>query len=267
MLTPLVKGFNPYESSKPLETKDIKKYQSTVGVINFISNTARPDVSFAASLSSRLLVTPNVIHLKVAYRVLQYLVQSKEKGICYEKNSPSLPYKDFRYLDTTKNVSIVDYPKLGKYTITAVSDSDHAADVNDRISQTGYAIYINNNLVTWCSRKQKSVSISSTEAEYMSLSECSRTGLYFRNLMEELNLDVSYIDLVSDNRSALILAAHKYNHSKTKHIAIHYHFIRNLVKNKVAKLNYINTSENVSDILTKTLDTTSFTKLSSKLLN
>ncbi len=94
--TPLVKGFNPYENSPLLNQKEQKDYQNIVGVINFTSNTCRPDISFAASLLSRFLTKPTSQHLKAAHRVIHYLIQTKDRGISYEKNKGFEEYKDQR---------------------------------------------------------------------------------------------------------------------------------------------------------------------------
>ncbi len=167
----------------------------------------------------------------------------------------------------TKEATIHNYPKREKYTIKVISDSDHGSDVNDRKSQSGYCVFINNNLIGWGSRKQKSVSISSCEAEYYALSEATRSALFFRNITEELHLPVAYIDLLGDNKSALTMASHKHQHQKTKHIAIHYHFVRNLVLDKEIRLGYINTANNLADLLTKPLDSTTFNNLTNKIMN
>lgn len=260
--TPLVTGFDAYDnSSEQLNETDHSKYRSIVGCLLFIANTVRLDIAFATSLLSRFLVTPRTIHLKAAFRVLQYLVQTKDFGIHYSKAGSLLTFKDFRYLDKTKDVSIHDYPHPGTYQITTVSDSDYAADKQDRKSQSGNITYLNNNIISWCSRKQTCVALSSTESEYIGLSEAVKTSLFFKNLLSELSYSTSYINLCGDNLSSLTLSAHKAVHQKTKHIDVRFHFVRNLVCDKIVKLNYINTKVNVADILTKVVDTTTFQSL------
>ena len=199
--------------------------------------------------------------MKAAIRLLQYAVQTKDFYIQYCKHNPSLVFKDFRFLNKTKNASINDYGAKGDFSIVCVSDSDYASDLEDRKSQSGSCTFLNNNLIDWSSTKQKCVSLSSTESEYISLSEASKNGSYFKNILCELGYNIKYIEICGDNMSSLTLSSHQTAHQKTKHIDVRYHYLRNLVTNKFAKLNYINTKDNVADILTKPVDSTTFNHL------
>jgi hypothetical protein len=105
------------------------------------------------------------------------------------------------------------------------------------------------------------VALSSTESEYVAMTESAKSGLYFKNLLKEINMTTTYINMCGDNLSALTLSAHKTVHQKTKHIDVKYHFLRSLVSNKSVKLNYVNTKVNIADILTKALDSTTFNNL------
>ena len=262
LATPLVKGFNAAETaSRTLTEEEHLKYRSIIGSLLFVANTVRLDISFATSLLSRYLVNPRMLHLKAAYRVLQYIVQTKEFFIEYSPNGQTVHFKDFRYLDKTKDVKIDDYGKQSEFFLTVLSDSDFAADLKDRKSQSGSCTFLNNNLISWSSRKQTCVSLSSTESEYVALAESAKSGLYFNNLLKEINLTTSYVNLCGDNLSALTLSAHKAVHQKTKHIDVKYHFLRSMVDNKDMKLNYVNTKFNIADILTKTVDTTTFSTI------
>ena len=260
--TPLVKGFDPSDTStKLLNEEEHLKYRSIIGSLLFVANTVRMDISFPTSLLSRYLVSPRTIHLKAAYRVLQYIVQTKDFHLEYSPSGSSLSFKDFRYLDKTKDVKIQDYGENKQFNITAISDSDYATNLEDRHSQSGNCTYLNNNLISWSSRKQKCVALSSTESEYIALAEAAKSGLYFSNLLAELELPTAYINLCGDNISSLTLSAHKAVHQKTKHIDVKYHFIRDLVFKKMVKLNYINTKFNIADILTKCLDPQTFNNI------
>ena len=90
------------------------------------------------------------------------------------------------------------------------------------------------------------------------MAESAKSGLYFNNLLKEINLATSYMNLCGDNMSALTLSAHKAVHQKTKHIDVKYHFLRGLVSNKDVKLNYVNTKFNTADLVTKIVVTTTF---------
>ena len=260
--TPVSPGLNAAETnSSLLNEKDHSKYRSIIGSLLYLANTVRLDLAFGTSLLSRYVVSPREIHMKAAIRLLQYAVQTKDFYIQYCKHNPSLVFKDFRFLNKTKNASINDYGAKGDFSIVCVSDSDYASDLEDRKSQSGSCTFLNNNLIDWSSTKQKCVSLSSTESEYISLSEASKNGSYFKNILCELGYNIKYIEICGDNMSSLTLSSHQTAHQKTKHIDVRYHYLRNLVTNKFAKLNYINTKDNVADILTKPVDSTTFNHL------
>lgn len=260
--TPIAKGFdkNTIQSLKLNETSH-KQYRSIIGTLLFLANTTRPDISFAVSYLSRFLENPTEYHMKGAKRTLQYLIQTKDFGITYTNDEYKLKYEDLRYIDKSEDVILKDYPNESKYKLVVITDSDWAGDTSDRKSQSGNMVLLNGNIIDWTSRKQQSVSGSSTESEYVALSEGMKDGLSFKNLLSEMKIKINFIDAASDNCSALTLAAHNTLHKRTKHIDIKYHYIRSLVDNKTVKLNYINTKVNIADILTKFLDTTTFEEL------
>lgn len=260
--TPLSKGFeNETMKSEKLDDKQHTEYRSIIGSLLFLANTVRLDISFAVSYLSRFLENPTTYHLKGARRTLQYTIQTKNFSINYFKRKTTLNYQDFRYIDKTDDVLLKDYPPISKYDLVVVSDSDWAGDIRDRKSQSGNIVLLNGNIINWRSNKQDAVATSSTESEYMALHEAIKSGLHFKILLNEMKIKINYINLVGDNCSALTLGAHNTLHKRTKHIDIKYHFIRSLVERKEVKLNYINTKENIADILTKILDTTTFENL------
>ena len=259
--SPLAKGFEHDPTSKALDEKEHSKYRSIVGTLAFMANTVRFDISFAVSFLSRFLANPTKHHLSGAIRVLQYVCQTKDFHISYVNNNIELKSKDFRYLDKTENTLIKDYPKQGNMKLTVVSDSDFASDKESRKSQSGYFTLLNGNILSWSSKKQSLVALSSTEAEYIALTEATKSGIFFKNILKELFYSIPFIDLLGDNLSSLTLSAHPYNHNRSKHIDIKYHYIRQQVNNKSIKLLYINTKDNISDLLTKILDTTTFQNL------
>ena len=150
LLTPLVKEFNAAETTtRGLAEDEHLKYRSIIGCLLLVANTVRLDISFATSLLSRYLVSPRIIHRKVAYRDLQYIVQTKDFSLDYSPNSQLVQFKDIRYLDKTKSVKINDYGNEGPCCVTVLSDSDYAADIGDRHSQSGGCTFLNNNFISW----------------------------------------------------------------------------------------------------------------------
>lgn len=260
--TPIVKGFDKNEiQSKPLNEHDHRQYRSIVGLLLFIANTVRLDIAFAVSYLSRMVDKPTEHHMKGARRTVQYLVQTKQHGLIFKNRKFQLPYKDFRYLDKTGDVIIQDYAREGQYKIQVFSDADWAGDITDRKSQSGSIVLLNGNIIDWSSRKQDCVASSTAESEYIALSDAVKTGQYFKNILKEMMIDVKYINAICDNCSANTLAAHNTLHKKTKHIDIRYHYIRSLVDRKLVKLNYVNTKDNIADVLTKFIDPQTFQHL------
>ena len=168
--TPLVKGFDPTDTStRVLNETEHLKYKSIIGCLLFVANTVRMDICFATSLISRFLVSPRLLHFKAAYRVLQYIVQTEDFCLDYSPEGSTLNFKDFRYLDKIKDVKIQDYSKPSRHVIAVLSDSDYATNLEDRHSQSGSCTFLNNNLISWSSRKQNCLALASTDTEYVVL--------------------------------------------------------------------------------------------------
>mgnify|MGYP007088618586 FL=1 len=121
------------------------------------------------------------------------------------------------------------------------------------------------NLVSWFSKKQNSVSLSTAEAEYISASSCCAQLLWMKQMMEEYGLEQGVLTVYCDNTSAINISKNPVQHSKTKHIQVRHHFIRELVEEKKVSLEYISTEKQLADILTKSLDATRFESLRSAL--
>jgi hypothetical protein len=134
-------------------------------------------------------------------------------------------------------------------------DADWASDINDRRSITGYVFVLANGAVSWSSKKQTSVALSSTEAEYMAASAATKEAIWIWTLIRELNMIPSPKPtlLLLDNQSAMSLAKNSVFHDRTKHISIRHHFIREQLEMGEVAVDYISTNAQVADILTKGL--------------
>ena len=141
-------------------------------------------------------------------------------------------------------------------SVQGYSDSDWAGDREDRKSTSRYVFMLNNGLISWCSRRQQTVALSSTEAEYMALTLAAKETIWIRLLMTELGLmqdDASPTVNVLEREGAIALANNPVLHSRTKHIDIQHHFIRNEVTEGRIDLKYVPTEHMVADGLTKPL--------------
>ena len=143
--------------------------------------------------------------------------------------------------------------------------TDWASDPNTRKSTTGYLVKLAGGIFAWNSRAQKTVALSSTEAEYMLLSDTSRQLVWVKNLLIELGIQLSPIPLYRDNQGSIFLASNPVQEKCIKHIDLHYHFIRDVVCLKQVELFFIEGAENPADMFTKNLGCVKFLKFREQL--
>ena len=200
------------------------------------------DLAYAISVLSKFNATPEPCHLAAAKRILRYLKETKESALMYIKGS-------------SKALS-----PLHGYT-----DSDWAGDVNDRKSTGGYVFLLQNGAISWKARKQTTVTLSSTEAEYVAASEAAKEAIWLRCLFIELDKDSNGARptesefclpptlIYGDNQGSIKITHNPQFYERTKHIDIKHHFIRTAYEDKHIALEYTPTAEITADILTKPL--------------
>lgn len=225
--TPTSSTFKDLSPRLPNEDIASGPYASLVGALLWVAQCTRADVSFAVSKLSQFLCDPSDSHWQAASRVLAYLVNTKSLKL-----------------------------RLGgNVTCSGYSDSDWAEDRVDRRSTSAYTYRIGDGSVSWKTRKQPTVSLSSTEAEYKALSDSCKEALWLRNLLSELCLRPrSAIPLHVDNEGAECLARNPEHHNRTKHIDARYHFIRECVHHDLVSVKHVSTKDMIADMLTKPLD-------------
>lgn len=195
-------------------------------IISLHGNPAGCCMSHAASQLSQFNDCFGRPHWIVAKRVLRYLKKTADFRITY---------------------------KYGGSDLQGFVDADWTGSVHDRKSFTGYAFTMNGGCVSWDSRKQRTVALSSTEAEYMALSEAAKEAVYLRCLVQELGINADNLTLSSDNLGAQMLASNPVFHARPKHIDIRHHFVRNIVESGLVRLRYLASEEMPDDVLTKAL--------------
>lgn len=224
-------------SGTPLD--DGTQYRSVVGSLQYLSFT-RPDISYAVTRLSQFLHCPTDAHWQAAKRVLRYLADTANHGIFLHKNSP--------------------------LTLHAFYDADWAGDMEDCVSTNAYVIYIGRNPISWSSKKQKGVARSSTEAEYRSVANTASEVTWICSLLSELGISLNSAPVIyCDNIGATYLCANPVFHSRMKHIAIDYHFIRNLIQAGALRVSHVSTNDQLADALTKPLTRTRFQSACSKI--
>ena len=134
-----------------------------------------------------------------------------------------------------------------------VVDADWSANVIDRRSYSGYAFIFGGAPISWEARKQRTVALSSTEAEYMALSEATKEALYLRDILNNIGLINECVTLFNDNQGAMKLAQNSNYHSRTKHIDVRHHFIRDVLEKGIVNLKYLCSEKMPADVLTKGL--------------
>lgn len=170
-------------------------YQKMVGKLIFLTQT-RPDISYAVSIVSRFMTKPLEIH----YQAVKHL---------------------YRYLKGTTDLAI-QYQRGGGSSLSGFTDSDWAGDSQDRKSTMGYVFLLGNSPITWNSKKQPTVALSSTEAEYMSLTESTKEAIWLRRLFKEIGTQQNQdpTPLFGDNQGSINLAHNPIYHGRTKHIEV-----------------------------------------------
>ena len=172
-----------------------------------------------------------------------------------------------RYLSTTPDLGIT-YGTNGISELEGFVDADWAEDVESRRSTTGYVFKLNGGAISWSSRRQQLVTLSSTEAEYVAAVEAGKEVLHMRSLLSSMGFGCRGSTTVfEDNKSTIKLSEGSGCHSRTKHIGVRWHALRDWIKNGDLRLEYIPTGEQQADILTKGLGRVKFQELRNVLMS
>lgn len=215
-------------------------YRELIGSLMYLAIATRPDISFALSYLSQHLENPSVAHWNALKRMLKYIKGTSNYGIKFNANS---------------NVQLNVY-----------SDADFAGDVETRVSRTGFVHMIGTAPISWCSQKQRTVSLSTAESEYIASSESVRELVWLQLLLSEIDpINTSIPTLFVDNQSALKQIKNPENHKRSKHVDVKYHFIREKFTKGFFKLQFIPSKDQTADIFTKPLAKDIFARFRSKM--
>lgn len=232
--TPMTPGqiFTKDMSPKTEDEKQAMKnipYREAIGSLLYASQGTRPDICHAVGVLSRFSNNPGQSHWVAVKRIFRYLKGTLDKKLHYCENSESANLHGF-------------------------SDSDWANDKEDRRSTTGYIFCNSGGAVSWCSKKQQTVALSTTEAEYMALSSASQELLWLTQLREEiLGNKFDPIEIFCDNRGCINLSTNRVLSPRVKHIDIRHHFLREKIEMGILKIQFIDTKNNIADIFTKSV--------------
>jgi hypothetical protein len=226
MSTPMITNWKKLSASDS-QLVDATVYRQLIGSLMYLVNT-RPDICFAVNTLSQYMVDPRSVHMVGAKHVLRYIAGTVDYGLDYVRGD---------------GVSLVGY-----------TDSDWAGCVADRKSTSGCCFSLGSGLVSWFSRKQKSVALSSSKAEYMAASQGSCEAIWLCKMLVGLfGQEMPPTVIHCDNQSCIKLSENPVFHDQSKHIEIRYHFIHDWVQRGAVQLQYVSTDDQVADILTKAL--------------
>ncbi|KAD4584677.1 hypothetical protein E3N88_22278 [Mikania micrantha] len=213
---------------------DDSEYKCLVGSLMYLTVT-RPDLMFAVGFIARFMTKPKEFHMQLAKRILRYVKGTFNFGITYSKSSTG---------------------KLQVFT-----DSDYAQDIEDRRCTSGYVFLLSDAAISWSSRKQDIVALSSTEAEYVAAANCACHCVWLKGLLGELTgKKLGIVEINCDNNSTINLSMNPVMHRRTKHIDVRYHFLRELVNKDEVKLLFCPSIEQIADAMTKPIKLETFEK-------
>ena len=241
---PISSPMDPNEKLSSNDNSDLAdavRYRQLVGSLIWLLNT-RLDVSFVVGILSSFMQQPRKSHLRLAQRVLRYLRDTPTLGLWYAAGGPD-----------------------SSFTLRGWCDSDWGGNPDSRRLTTGYVFTFGSGAVSWISKKQPTVALSSTEAEYRAACSATTEVIWIQRLLAELGFPQQKTVLATDNQSCIAIARNPVFHARTKHIEIQYHFVREKVLDGTVELQYCPTASNPADLLTKPLPQMPLTTHSSSL--
>lgn len=208
-------------------------YRELIGGLLYLSTRTRPDISQAVNEASKKVENPSKEDILAAKKILKYLKNTKGKGILYKKGG---------------NIK----------ELMAYSDADYANCTNTRRSTTGFVILLSDGPISWCSKRQPIVALSTTEAEYIAAAECCKECIYLKTLLSEVCRENIKINLFVDNQSSIHLIKSGAFNKRSKHIDVRYYFLHENYKDNKLNILYCPTDMQLADMFTKPLLQTKF---------
>ena len=200
-------------------------YREAIGSLMYLMVSTRPDLAAVVGILSRFLANPGPSHWKGVKRV-------------------------FRYLNGTKDFGLV-FQKTGQVCLEGFSDSDWAGDLDNRRSTSAYVMMLGGGAVSWKSKRQESVALSSTEAEFMASTAACKEVMWMKDFLSELGFHQGTVRMYSDNQSSIKVMKNPVGHSRMKHIELQAYYVRDLIQKEEVEFVFCSTDVQVADSLTK----------------
>ncbi|MCO5566892.1 hypothetical protein L7F22_020575 [Adiantum nelumboides] len=256
------------------DTFDVHTYAPVVGCLIYLAGNTRPDIQFGVSQASRFMHSPGMHHWQAVKRILRYLSGTPNlsmffpRGDMYGKHSSMHHWQAvkriLRYLSGTPNLSMFFprgdmYGKHSSMQLLGYSDSDWAGDFDTRHSTSGNCFFLGNACISWLSKKQPTVATSTCEAEYRAAFTATVDCVWIRRLLADLcECQQAPTTIFTDSQSAMAVARNPVFHARTKHIEVHYHYVRERLHAGEITLTYCPTQDNIADLFTKALSRAKF---------
>ena len=249
VLSPIDHRMSTNDSSAKLSSADHALYRNCVGSLLYLACWTRPDISFAVSELSRFVAAPCASHWEAAKRLMRYVKGTRDLGLIYSRPN---------------STSSVEKPN----TLWGYVDSDWAGCPDSRKSTSGYVLMLNGAAISWKSKRQSVVALSSAEAEFIAASSLVQEVIYVRRLLESFGCPQEGPTCISeDNNTCIAWSEGAVGRSdNTNHIDLRMHFVHEAVQQKIIKLVRISSSDNAADLLTKPIPSPSVVSLRKKVL-
>ncbi|KAJ0541141.1 putative RNA-directed DNA polymerase [Helianthus annuus] len=232
--TPICENHNLGPDHESTEDVDPTQYRAMIGSLMYLT-ASRPDIMFAVCLCARYQANPKESHMKAVKRIIRYLKGKPKLGLWYPADSD--------------------------LTFVAYTDSDFGGCKSNRKSTTGGCQFLGGRIVSWQCKKQSCVSTSTCEAEYIAAGSCCSQVLWIQQQMRDYGLDFTRTPIMIDNNATISITNNPVNHSRTKHIDIRHHFIRDCAEKRLIELHRVDTEDNLADLYTKAFDRARFEHL------
>lgn len=215
-------------------------YKEAIGSLIYLTTCSRPDIAYAVGQAARFCQNPGKAHWAAVKRILSYLSGTRHHGLLFSGT--------------------------GRAKFVGYTDADYAGCIDSRRSTSGFIFLHLGCAVAWGSRRQQCTALSTTEAEYIAASDASKEAIWLRRLLIQIDfLPSGPVRLLCDNESAIRLVHNPTHHQRTKHIDVRFHFIREKQANGEIDINYVTTTHQLADILTKPLAAPQFSFLRSRI--
>ena len=216
------------------ESATTEPYREAVGSLMWLANTTRPDIADAVRSVARHCHDPGVSHWKAVRKILSYIAGTVDLGLVYKRGSSDV--------------------------LTVYADSSYAPKATDRRSVSGGLVMFCGAAIAWLSRTQRIVSLSSTEAEYIAVSDVLRETIFLRGVFQFIRPveEIKPTKVFEDNQGAIMLAENPLSSARSKHIDVRYHHIRTQCSDRVIEIVHVPSCEQHGDMLTKPLGVSVF---------